>query len=108
MNVALTQASLASLRHDSLCRLAGHRGRVQITVPNFVPTLSIEALPNIDSFVVPLSRNPLQINNKWQCLVTVAPAAKLLIHHHLLVRDQEAEGSNPPAPTNSSQIPSIL
>jgi hypothetical protein len=72
---------------------------VQRPVPIFVPTPCIEALRVVASAHSRKSQNSLITRNNSQCLATAVPTAKSLKIRKFMVRDQEAGGSNPLAPT---------
>ena len=69
------------------------------TVPIFVPTPCIESLFSFASAMMPPLRNSLITRDNSQCLATTIPRAKCLKIRQFMVRDQEAGGSNPLAPT---------
>jgi hypothetical protein len=69
------------------------------TVPIFVPTLCSEALCTIARPRTRACRNHLITRNNAQYLTTAVPTAKCLKIRVFVVRDQEAGGSNPLAPT---------
>ena len=83
---------------------AGDPGKVNLfcmvqTVPIFVPTPRIEALPGIASPSAQKARKALKTRDISQRLPNHCAAAKSLIVRGLMVRDQEVGGSNPLAPT---------
>jgi len=71
-------------------------------VPDFVPTPCIAPLLGSDHETQRKSYNYLFQNNISQWREILSNPAKLLISLSVVVRDQEAGGSNPLAPTISS------
>jgi hypothetical protein len=75
------------------------------SVPSFVPTPRIEDLRTFASAGARARWNSLITGNNSQCLATTVPSAKCLTILRFMVRDQEAGGSNPLAPTNYPSRP---